>query len=105
MKNSGIVDVKIENGKCISLIHKDDPVNPFELKTVDCEEKRQVLCSKDVPKVKPAGSPNMFPCMVNKRNRKKREAAEHEICDEEEDDSVLDKGKKCKKRIKILKSF
>ena len=87
------------------MIHKDDPVNPFELKTVDCEEKRQVLCSKDVPKVKPAGSPNMFPCMVNKRNIKKRQAAEHEICDEEEDDSVLDKGKKCKKKIKIFEKF
>ena len=90
--NSGIVDVKVEIGKCISLIHNDDPVNPFELQVVDCNEKRQVLCSKDVPKVKPAGSPNMFPCLISKRNRKKREAVEHEICEEEEDDSALDKG-------------
>ena len=92
LKRSGIFDIKIENGMCISLIHNDDHVAPFELEIVDCGEKRQPVCRKDIPKVQPGGSPSTFPCIVNDHNRRKREDTEDEECDDEEDETSADTG-------------
>ena len=92
LKRSGIFDIKIENGMCISLIHNDDHVAPFEMEIVDCGEKRQPVCRKDIPKVQPGGSPSTFPCIIHDHNRRKREDTEDEECDDEEDETSADTG-------------
>ena len=92
LKRSGIFDIKIENGMCISLLYKDDHDAPFEMEIVDCGEEGQAVCRKDIPKVPPGESPSTFPCIVNDHNRRKREDTEDVECDNEEDVTSADTG-------------
>ena len=93
LKESGQLNTKLENGKCISLVHKDDLVVPFEIEIVDCLGKRQAVCRKNVPKMAPGGNPTTFPCIVNDHSRKKRESTEDEICADDPDTNKSEIGK------------
>ena len=83
LNDSGIQGEKLEYGKCISLVSKNNLDKPFELRLVKCEEKKLAVCRKELPKSVPAGNPSIFPCLPEEQKRRKREDTNGEICDEE----------------------
>ena len=92
LKDDEIFNTKIDDVRCISLIHKDNLVAPFEIEIVDCNEKRQAVCRKDVPNVHPGGNPSTFPCIVNGHSRTKRQDIEEQGCEDNVDSTVTDSG-------------
>ena len=78
LKSSNIAATELENGKCVSLTHKNDHDDPFELRIGECQEKKRAVCRNEKPKSVSGGNPTMFPCVTAGQKRKKREGENDE---------------------------
>ena len=83
LKSSKITVTQLEIGKCVSLVHKNNYADPFELRVGDCQEKKHAVCSKEKPKFVPGGNPSTFPCVTTGLKRKKRDDENEEECDQQ----------------------
>ena len=72
---------QLEIGKCVSLVHKNDYADPFELRIGQCQEKKHAVCRKEQPNFVPGGNPLTFPCDTTWQKRNKREVDNEVDCD------------------------